>query len=125
MTELIVDLGLFALSAALSHWVGPAVIRRSVRGYADDLAADDRGLPAAGKLIGRLERFLILLFVYSDTLTGVGFLLTAKSVFRFGDAKDDETHRRTEYYLIGSLASFTLAIVLGFAARLADRLIEF
>ena len=117
MTSSLIDLGIFAIGAAVSHWLGPIVVRRTVAEYADDLTAEDRGLPHAGRLIGRLERFLILLFVFADALTGVGFLLTAKSVFRFGGISDDETHRRTEYYLIGSLASFTLAIVLGFAAR--------
>ena len=62
--------------------------------------------------------------MFADAITGVGFLLTAKSVFRFGDAKDDETHRRTEYYLTGSLASFTLAILLGFGARFVDDLLR-
>lgn len=123
MNEAVTDVALFALAVALSHWGGPPIIKRLVADYSGDLAADDRGLPKAGRLIGRLERFLILLFVFADALTGVGFLLTAKSVFRFGDAKDDETHRRTEYYLIGSLASFTLAIVLGFAVRFADAFI--
>ncbi len=60
-----------------------------------------------------------MLFVISGKVTGVGFLLTAKSVFRFGYIKDDDTQRRKGNYLIGSLASFAFAIVVGFAARLA------
>jgi len=122
MSELLVDGLCFLVAAAISHWIGPKFIKRMVKEFMDDFTSQDRGLPKAGLLIGRLERFLILLFVFSDSLTGVGFLLTAKSVFRFGDISDDETHRRTEYYLIGSLASFTLAISLGYVARLVSSL---
>lgn len=122
MNSILTDGACFIVAAAISHWVGPLLIKRMVRDYTDEFTSQDRGLPKAGLLIGRLERFLILLFVFSNSLTGVGFLLTAKSVFRFGDISDDETHRRTEYYLIGSLASFTLAISLGYIARLVSGL---
>jgi hypothetical protein len=111
------------LAILISHYLGAVIVRWSVRDYEEELDDLNAGLPNAGKLIGRLERLLILIFVTSGNLTGVGFLLTAKSVFRFGDIKDDNTQKRTEYYLIGSLASFTVAIVLGYAARFAMKMI--
>ena len=43
------------------------------------------GLPGGGKWIGYLERMLIVTFVLSGNIAGVGFLMTAKSVFRFSD----------------------------------------
>ena len=49
----------------------------------------------------------------------VGFLLAAKSVFRFGDLKDDKDRMRTEYVLIGTLLSFGIAIGIGLWARAA------
>ncbi len=124
MTEALIQAGVFALAAAISHWVGPWIVKQAVTEFTEELRVEDHGLPHAGLLIGRLERFLILLFIFADALTGVGFLLTAKSVFRFGDISDGETHRRTEYYLIGSLASFTVGIALAFAARIAGDLVR-
>ena len=119
MKTILLDGAVIVAALAVTHFCGAALVRRTVAPYVSALGETNKGLPNAGQLIGQLERFLIVLFVISGNLTGVGFLLTAKSVFRFGDIKDDDTQRRTEYYLIGSLASFAFAIVVGFAARLA------
>ena len=43
----------------------------------------------------------------------VGFLITAKSVFRFGDLKESKHRKLTEYILIGTLISFGIAIITG------------
>lgn len=71
------------------------------------------GLKDAGKYIGMLERLFIFLFVISDFWEGIGFLLAAKSIFRFGDLKDKKDVKLTEYILIGTLLSFGLAILIG------------
>lgn len=73
-----------------------------------------KGLPNAGKWIGYLERVLILTFVFTGNIEGVGFLLAAKSVFRFGELNKAKDIKTTEYVLIGTFASFTTAILLGF-----------
>lgn len=70
-------------------------------------------LKSAGKWIGVIERTLILTFILINQWAPVGFLLTAKSVFRFGDLKESKDHKKTEYILIGTLLSFTLAIFTG------------
>lgn len=72
-----------------------------------------QSLPNAGQWIGYIERFLILTFVLIGSIEGVGFLLTAKSVFRFGELNKAQEIRTTEYVLIGTLASFTIAIITG------------
>ncbi|ANE49496.1 DUF3307 domain-containing protein [Flavisolibacter tropicus] len=66
-------------------------------------------LENAGELIGILERLLILTFVLLGKWEGVGFLLAAKSVFRFGDLKEAAEMKLTEYVLIGTLLSFGIA----------------
>ena len=58
-----------------------------------------------------LERPLIVTFVLSGNIAGVGFLITAKSVFRFSDV---QKMRMTEYMFLGTLLSFTVALVGGF-----------
>ncbi|NLR93576.1 DUF3307 domain-containing protein [Flammeovirga agarivorans] len=70
-------------------------------------------LQDAGQWIGILERILILTFVLNGDLKSIGFLLTAKSVFRFGDLKGGKDRQMTEYILIGTLISFGLAIFAG------------
>ncbi len=70
-------------------------------------------LPNAGKYIGILERLLVFTFVVSGHWEAIGFLVAAKSVFRFGDLKDSGNRKLTEYILIGTLLSFGIAIVVG------------
>jgi hypothetical protein len=83
---------------------------------------DDKGklssLKEAGKWIGIIERIIILTFVLYKMYEGIGFLIAAKSVYRFGDIKDKNDKKEAEYYLIGTLLSFSMAILLGIATRL-------
>lgn len=74
-------------------------------------------LPNAGLWIGSMERVLTLLFILAGHFEAVGFLLAAKSVFRFGDLRNSPDRMRTEYVLIGTLLSFGVAIGLGLLAR--------
>jgi hypothetical protein len=64
----------------------------------------------AGKYIGIMERLLVFVFIILNQWEGVGFLLAAKSVFRFGDLTKNHEIRLTEYILIGTLLSFGIAI---------------
>ena len=70
-------------------------------------------LANAGQWIGIMERLLVLIFILMGKWEGVGFLLAAKSVFRFGDLKDARDMKLTEYVLIGTFLSFGIAIVTG------------
>nr|WP_299205746.1 DUF3307 domain-containing protein [uncultured Brumimicrobium sp.] len=65
----------------------------------------------AGLYIGMLERLFIFGFILMNYWEGIGFLLAAKSVFRFGDLSRAEDRNLTEYILIGTLLSFGLATV--------------
>ena len=73
----------------------------------------NESLKDAGKYIGILERVLVFVFVILDHWEAVGFLITAKSVFRFGDLKEAKERKLTEYILIGTLISFGIAILVG------------
>ena len=75
---------------------------------------NNKSLPKAGEWIGYLERILILTFVLTNNVEGVGFLLAAKSVFRFGELKKSDDVKTTEYILLGTFSSFTIAILTGF-----------
>ena len=75
----------------------------------------EKSLPNAGRWIGYFERILILTFILTGNAEGIGFLLAAKSIFRFGELSKAHEIKTTEYVLIGTLASFTIAILIGFA----------
>jgi len=72
----------------------------------------DESLENAGKYIGILERLLVFLFIATQHWEGVGFLIAAKSIFRFSDLTESKDRKLTEYILIGTLLSFGLAIVI-------------
>ncbi|MCM5663040.1 DUF3307 domain-containing protein [Galbibacter mesophilus] len=68
-------------------------------------------LENAGKYIGMLERLLVFTFIATNHWEGVGFLIAAKSIFRFSDLTEAKDRKLTEYILIGTLLSFGIAIV--------------
>jgi hypothetical protein len=70
-------------------------------------------LENAGNFIGILERLFVFGFVATGNWEAIGFLLAAKSVFRFGDLKEAKDRMLTEYVLIGTLLSFGIAFLAG------------
>lgn len=64
-----------------------------------------------GKIIGLLERVIILTAIFSENYLLIPMLLTAKSIIRFPDAERSKLF--AEYYLIGTLTSFILALLTG------------
>jgi hypothetical protein len=83
----------------------------------------DSSLQNAGNSIGILERLLIVCFILTDHFEAVGFLLGAKSIFRFGDLMEAKERKLTEYVLIGTLLSFGIAIVTGLLIQYALKLL--
>jgi hypothetical protein len=77
------------------------------------------GLKDGGKQIGRLERALIFAFLLVGEPTGIGFLVAAKSILRFEEAKQAPV---AEYVLIGTLWSFGLAMALSWLTQQAIKL---
>ena len=72
----------------------------------------------AGKYIGILERLLVFVFILVNHWEGVGFMIAAKSVFRFSDLAEAKQRKLTEYVLIGTLLSFGLAVLTGILVKL-------
>ncbi len=75
--------------------------------------SNQESLPNAGAYIGMLERLFIFAFIVTHYWEGIGFLLAAKSVFRFSDLSKSKDRKLTEYILIGTLISFGLAFLFG------------
>lgn len=72
----------------------------------------------AGKYIGILERLLVFVFIYVNHWEGVGFMIAAKSVFRFSDLAEAKQRKLTEYVLIGTLLSFGIAVLTGIVVKI-------
>ena len=87
----------------------------------DSLDFSKDSLDGAGNIIGLLERGLIFVLMIAGLPIGIGFLIAAKSVLRFEgptDSAPPENRRRSEYIIIGTLASFSWAIAVSFAVIL-------
>lgn len=81
----------------------------------------DSSLENAGKYIGILERLFVFGFIVLNQWQAIGLLITAKSVFRFGDLSKARDRKLTEYILIGTLLSFGIAICVGLCYTYAVR----
>jgi hypothetical protein len=105
--------------------IGPVgyIIQFLTRKWLFELDPDD-SLREAGKWIGILERVLTITFIYIGQFSAIGFLIAAKSILRVIDKPDKpsgeptlikpfSSRKRTEYVLIGTFLSFTIAILTG------------
>jgi hypothetical protein len=69
-----------------------------------------------GSTIGVLERILIVVFVLTGTDVAIGFVVAAKTLARFRLLDDRDF---AEYYLLGTLASVSVAIATALIGRAA------
>ncbi len=84
-----------------------------------------KSLNESEKLIGRLERTIILVFYLAGSLEGIAFLVVAKTIYRFGvlrgsftsnnkaNKKEDSVFAVSQYIILGSFLSYTTAILGG------------
>lgn len=100
-------------SIVIGLWLGDFV-----DGLSDAGASADDGLPGAGKVIGWLERFLVLALTLAGSVSAVGFVVAAKSVLRLGEINTGD-RATSEYIIIGTLMSFAWAVLVSLVARSA------
>lgn len=113
---------LYLIAFLLTAWVCPIFLRIFFSKWTKEqelVAKQKQSLVDAGMLIGIMERLIIILFIQVSFLSGIGFLLAAKSIFRFGDLSNAKDTKYTEYILVGTLASFLLALVIGYGLRIS------
>lgn len=122
-TYVVVLVGWLIIIFPVGELIGHYLNQRELDEY------ENPGLEKAGKVIGRLERTIILVFYLGGSLEGIAFLVVAKSIYRFGDLKkgyerneeSDEgevTFSISEYIILGSLLSYTSAILGGLVINL-------
>lgn len=115
------------VGALLVTWVGSTVVGGLLTPFTRQLrnlpttSTDPsplRGFRNGGRYIGLLERLLIYLFVLCEQIAGVGFLVAAKSIFRFGELSDQQNRLEAEYITIGTLLSFAWGLSISLLTKL-------
>lgn len=100
--------------------VTPIIIKVFFQRWENDMNFDNKeSLKNAGLYIGIIERIFIVVFININFYEGIGYLLAAKSIFRFGDLTNSKDKKLTEYILLGTLLSFILAIIIGLGLKFA------
>jgi hypothetical protein len=82
---------------------------------AGGLAAGDAKAPGGGRVIGALERALIFALAVAGEPTAAAIVISAKGILRFAEVRatpSGDVDSVTEYVLVGSLASYALALAL-------------
>ena len=93
--------------------VSSVIVKTFMTGWSFNELNPNESLANAGKYIGMLERLFIFIFIVLNHWHAIGFLIAAKSIFRFSDISKAKDRKLTEYMLIGTLLSFGLAILIG------------
>ena len=111
----------FAAGLLFVSYPASILVKTLIGAYTPEEDSTDKSndsLQNAGKYIGILERILVFIFIYVNHWEGVGFMIAAKSVFRFSDLAQAKQRKLTEYVLIGTLLSFGLAILTGVVVKM-------
>ncbi|MFQ8432969.1 DUF3307 domain-containing protein [Amaricoccus sp. W119] len=100
-------------------WAGGYAVQELIAGLRLPANPEtDTSLPLGGRMIGRLERLMILMLVLAEQPDGIGFLIAAKSILRFNEiSKGDGDREASEYVIIGTLASFAWAIAMSYGTN--------
>lgn len=75
---------------------------------------DDTQELNAGRLIGILERIIMMVLVLSGSIGSIGFVLAAKAFARFSEL---DKRPFAEYVLIGTLLSTLFAVLIGYGIK--------
>jgi len=74
--------------------------------------SDKEELNNAGRFIGTIERIIMLIFLSIEQYSAIGLVLTAKPIARYDKISKEKDF--AEYYLLGTLLSTLVVIVVSF-----------
>ncbi|OBT12081.1 hypothetical protein A9264_02780 [Vibrio sp. UCD-FRSSP16_10] len=119
MTDIIITKSNLAIALAYIVIYQPTsiVIGSVLSKYTPGVNEENEDLISGGVVIGYLERTLILTFTITGQFSVIGFILAAKSIFRFGELNNSKNHKLTEYVLLGSLLSVAITSIIGLAVK--------
>lgn len=108
----ILSTGAIYLSAfVFAHHGGNAIVRGTLPPGPE---ADDEDDLSAGRLIGTLERVLVLVLVLAGQWSAIAIVVGAKSIARYQKLREQPF---AEYFLVGTLASILVAVALGLSVQ--------
>lgn len=106
-----VKIFLYLLGYFCVFFPGSQIISAILSKFTKDFENDESGLKGAGKMIGIIERILVITFVFINEASAISMIFAAKSIVRFSDASNNR--KFAEYYLIGTLASISFSLLVG------------
>lgn len=110
-----VILAVFASGVLIGLAVEPLLAE--LRKSQDQLSPEERGFEHGGRYIGWLERALSFVFVISGQPSSIGFLIAAKSIFRFGELKEQRHRMEAEYIIIGTMMSVGHGLLVAYVTK--------
>lgn len=66
-----------------------------------------------GRIVGKCENILIILFFVADALTAMALIFTAKTIVR-----KDNMQKNPRYYIVGTMLNVTYSIIMGISVRI-------
>jgi hypothetical protein len=100
---------LWIIVVYLAAVFGGAVLITRILAWLTDQPQPEKGRRLSNA-IGIMERLILITLVVTDAIAAMGFVLAAKSLARYQELNDREF---AEYYLVGTLTSFSLALLAG------------
>jgi hypothetical protein len=110
-------LWVYIFAYAFVVWPATSFVSKLSAKWRDELDQQNN-LKGAEKIIGLLERLLVLTFMLFSQYNAIGYLLIAESVFRFIELKEKDSSKTAEYIIIVTLLSYSLAIASGLMVKL-------
>ena len=103
---------IFLIQILLVHKPANIFIVNIMRSYKpiDKENDSNESTKKAGRVIGTLERIIMLFFLLIKQYSSVGLVLTAKSIARYNKISEDKEF--AEYYLLGTLLSTICVLVI-------------
>ena len=100
----------WAAALLLIHKPANILIANILSGYKPSDKKEPEGTDRnAGRMIGTLERIIMVIFISIGQYSAVGLVLTAKSIARYDRISKDQAF--AEYYLLGTLLSTICAVI--------------
>lgn len=116
LSKISINNNLWVLATGIVLITAPAgiLIGQMTKGWREKII-NPESLANAGKWIGIIERLIVFLLVLVGQYAAISLLIAAKGIIRFNEK--DRPEVKTEYLVIGTLLSITIAMTVGIAVK--------
>ena len=106
---------LWVLSLLIINKPANITIQKLLIKYKPEKKENQKRDKNAGRLIGTVERIIMLILISIGQYSAIGLVLTAKSIARYDRIAKEEDF--AEYYLLGTLLSTLIVILCSFLVK--------